>query len=371
MNRKWFLGPVCIFILCGLLGFGLWPFRPPRNDVSWLERENGLRFGGYGTILCTDSFEIPAQKEEVSSSLEIWMKPGLTTDSNTILAFSTKENPLQFSVHQYRSGMVIKERILGARDSAIINIEHIFRAGRPVFIAITSDPKSTTVYIDGIAAGIFPEFHLAKYFTGRLVIGTSPVRTDGWLGTLQGLAVYGQELSPEQVRNDFESWGSHGEPGLESRSAATALYLFNEHSGDVVHNAVRPGHELRIPRYFSLLYQPFLKPFWSEFSLVGDYLLDTLVNIAGFVPLGFFLYAYWTIAKPVKSAALATVVLGLALSLTIEVLQSYLPTRHSGTTDLLTNTLGTYIGIVVCRIRSCQSLLGRLVSSGHARKGLA
>lgn len=360
---KTLLASISICVLCGLLAIGLWPFQRPRNDAYWLPGENGLRFGGYGTIFTTDTFELSGAKGPVSSSIEIWMKPGLTIDSNTFLAFSTAENPLQFSIHQNRSDMVLRLQT-GKRRPFIVTVGDIFRAGKPIFVTITSAPTRTTVYVNGVPARTFSGFYLDKSLTGRLVIGTSPVRTDGWLGTLKGLAIYRQELTPEQVMKHFESWTNHEEPDEESRNDAEALYLFKEHSGSVVHNAARAGLDLQIPSRFSLVRQPFLKPFWSEFSFTADYFRDTFLNVVGFIPLGFFFYSFLTLVKPMRSAALATVALGLAVSLTIELLQWYLPTRHSGTTDLFTNTFGTYLGVALRRAKFLQGYL-----EGHSPKG--
>jgi VanZ family protein len=216
------------------------------------------------------------------------------------------------------------------------------------------------MYANGCLARTFPDFRLGTDFTGRLVIGTSPVRTDGWLGRIKGLAIYDQELSSEGVRKHFESWTARGTPESGTSEHLKALYLFNEGTGSTIHNEAQKGLNLYVPKRFSLLHQPFLKPFWEEYSPDWDYLRDISMNVVGFVPLGFVLFAYWTLGRPIKSATIATVAVGLAVSITIEVLQWYLPTRNSGTTDLFTNTLGTFLGSQIHRIPVVASFFSQL-----------
>jgi VanZ family protein len=348
-------------LLCVILALGLWPFHRPRNEVAWLGNENGLHFGGYGTILSSGTFQMAGSQDEASCSLEIWLQPGLTSDSNTFFAFSTPENPLQFSLHQYLSNLILERENRGDQHrTGVIGIEGTFHQIKPVFITITSGTQETAMYVDGALARAFPGFRLGKDFTGQLVIGTSPVETDGWPGQLRGLAIYHRELTAEQVLKHYETWTMQGVPELIGTERMAALYLFNEHAGSVVHNAVRPGIDLYIPKRFSLLHQVFLNPFWREYEPSLGYWRDILLNVVAFIPLGFFFCSYWSSVRPIIRPALAATVLGLAVSLTIEILQSYLPTRSSGTTDLFTNTLGTFLGVRLYGSKAARTVLARV-----------
>jgi VanZ family protein len=359
---------LCFLVLCGILLAGLLPFRGPRNGATWLAGQNGVRLSGHSTLWSSGPFPPVNAGNGAGCSLELWLQPDLPHESNAILSFSTVDNPLQLTLHQYRSLFILNTgRPRSRHPASTIGIDGAFHQGTPAFLTITSGPQQTAMYSGGALARIFPQARIAGDCAGQLVIGTSPVFDTPWRGQLKGLAIYGQELDPDQVRRHYETWTTQGQPELSDAERPVALYFFNEHSGNVVHNAVAGGLDLYIPPRYVLFHQILLEPFWQEYRPRWSYVEDCLINILGFMPLGFFFYAYWTSTRPIKRAALVATVFGLAVSLTIEVLQSFIPVRDSGTTDLMTNTFGTFLGVRLAGWSVARSLLARIYSVGLRR----
>ncbi len=354
-------GLLCFLVLCGILGAGLWPFRKPLNGVTWLDNGNGLRLAHRATLWSVGPFQATGQQKDESRTLDLWLEPSLTRSSSSILSFSTPENPQRLSAFQYHSVFIMKRQIQGRpHRTTTIGIDGVLLKDRSVFITITSGPQQSAMYVDGVLNRTFPQVRLGRDFAGQLIIGTSPVDDASWSGQLRGLAIYGRELTPTQVLKHYETWTTQGRPELADDECIIALYLFNEHAGNIVHNEVSGGIDLNIPRRYALVHQRFLRPFWQEYELTWDYWHDIAINIFGLVPLGFVFCAYWSSVRRIKHAVLVTTLLGLAVSLTIEVLQSYLPTRGSGTTDLFTNTLGTFLGARLYDWKVVRSLFAKI-----------
>jgi hypothetical protein len=248
-----------------------------------------------------------------------------------------------------------------------IYADDVFSRQKPVLLTISANQSGTTVYSDGALVKKFANFSLSTTnLTGKLIVGNSPVTTDDWTGQLRGLAIYDRDLTARDVSQHYGEWTNGRQSKLAEDAEAVALYLFDEGNGNIVHNHLDAATDLLIPERFFILQGQFLERPWDEFHRGWSYWIDLAINVGGFIPLGFFFYAYFSRQGRFDHPMAATIAFGFAVSLTIEVLQAFLPTRHSGMTDLITNTLGTSLGAMAFRLAAVQAALARAgLWAGH------
>jgi hypothetical protein len=358
-TQKKVLGLLCASVLVGVLTAGLWPFHAPKNQVNWRSDSNGLYFGTYGIILSPNALGLAGLRGTKSCSVEIWLQPAIVNGGGTILAFYTPGNrTIGFSLHQSIDDLLLRRgTAYRGYAKAKLYIARIFHKSKQPFVTITSSAQGTVVYLNGALVRTSPQFGLSSNdLTGQLVIGNYPLEDNGWQGQLRGLAIYNRELTAAEVLQHYDVWTTNQEAEIKNEGPV-ALYLFNEGMGNVVHDQMNSGTDLHIPEHYFVLHAPFLEAPWDEFDPSWGYYKNVLINVGGFVPLGFFFCAYFTSARRLDRAVLATIVLGGVVSCTIEVLQAFLPTRDSGMTDIITNTLGTGIGAMLYSCDSVQALL--------------
>jgi VanZ family protein len=355
------LGGLCVTVLLVILTLGLWPFHAPKNDVTWLKHGGGLRFGRYGSVRSSGVLRTTTQTHGTSGSIEVWVQPDRWSDA-TFLAFydpdSRRVLRLQQSLSDLRleAGFYKKDDSQGTpqttRDRLYLNdaFRRSLHEKKPTFITVTYGMDGTSVYLDGTVATTAPKFAIPRdTLTGRMIVGDSPWQPDSFQGQIRGLAVYDEELDGAQVLRHYLTWTEKGHPEITQNERNVALYLFDENAGTTIHNGATAGVGLYIPETYAVADKIALEPFWKEYNMSRSYWKSNLMNVVGFLPVGFAFYAYFTVARPIRRAMPVTVAVGAATSLTIEILQVFLPTRDSGTTDLFTNTIGTYIGAVCYR----------------------
>ena len=353
---------ICAFVLSGIFTAGLWPFHAPKNEVSWLGNGDGLLFGEHGSVVTAGAFNARQSEEDAACSLEIWAQPARTDSSGTILAFYQPDaRVVPFALRQSLGDLVLQRKdkdIDKSARSAKIYVDDVFSQHQPVFVSITSDKNGTRIYVDGLLIKASPNFRLSRQdLTGRLVMGNSPITTNSWSGQLKGLAIYERDLTSGQVPQHYKSWLEHRQLDLAKSESSVALYLFKEDQGSIVHNEMDATTDFLIPERFFALHPQFLEAPWDEFRPDWSYWKDVAINILGFIPLGFSFYAYFSASSKIKRATALTIGFGFAVSLAIEILQAFLPTRDSGMTDIMTNTLGTAIGAMLYRYSSSSLIL--------------
>jgi VanZ family protein len=368
------IGMLCCAAILALLICTLWPFDPfPKNRVRWVPGTNGIAFEGAGVVSSNAPLRLQGMEGSESCTLELLLQPASVESVHTILGFYSLNSPRQFLVRQWTDGLLVSHALVGARSltrATKFDVDHVFHPGKLFLLTIASGPNGTAVYLDGRVAQVFPRFRIPQNeLSGQIVLGTSPTDYQPWSGQIRGLAVYSRELLPADVFRHYTDWTSKDwanrnwtSPGVPPPDliGAVARYTFTEAGGREIHNEVAAGPDLEIPARFSIPHKAFLQSPVKEFSPDWQYVSDVLVNIAGFVPLGLLVYTFWAWSKNPQRALLCTVLAGGFLSLLIEVLQAYIPRRVSGTTDIITNTLGAAIGAVIAQSNVTRSVLGRL-----------
>jgi hypothetical protein len=333
-----YLGWLSILLLMGMLIACLWPFYRPQNAASWIEG-GGVTFDQHSVLLSSDALIVPGNRESVSCSFELWLVPGFARNMGTILAIYSPKNPRQFVVDQWRTGLAVRAASVGdpLRTGTAPSYTHdVLKPGKAVFVTVTSGQPGTQVYIDGILRKTSPHFFITnRMLSGKLVLGTAASADSTWLGRLRGLAIYDRTLDPAEIREHYVTWTGSGRPEVSDPEALLALFLFKERS---FRNEVAGGTGLYLPQRYVIPAKSVL----SAPSLENPQ--DIIENIIGFIPLGFTLCGYIVTSRRMRMPVVITILLCGVLSLLIETLQIFLPTRDSDLTDVITNVIGSAIG---------------------------
>jgi VanZ family protein len=125
-----------------------------------------------------------------------------------------------------------------------------------------------------------------------------------------------------------------------ARSSRLVAYLAVAYLLLMVYASLDPFVGWRVPNDEATR---FLLAGWPSYLLASDVVL----NVLAYVPLGLLLTLVWMGHVPRWAAVALAVAAGLLLSVAIEFVQAYLPTRISSNVDVLTNSIGALWGAVM------------------------
>jgi VanZ family protein len=341
-----------IALLAGLLYAGLYPFNFfPSNQVSWLQGQRGVRFGGYGEVRgvwAAPPERLPdASEGGLGFTVELWVTCSQAGPYiNDLLSIYQSRDREPFAVEQSSTDLVIAGVVRnpqGQQKFRHMNIDDVFLPGASRFVTISTSKEATILYIGGLRQKTYPEMELApENFRGTLLLGQTARAHQEWHGDIRGLAFYPKALTADEVAENYNAWRQGNWQELRTRASAVRIYPLDEGRGSVLHNRGNVGGDLIIPDSLRALH-PVILAFPTRTDVTN--LSDATLNLIGFVPLGGLLVLYlknggWTHAR----ATAAAVGAGFVVSLFIELLQVFLPSRDSSLLDLINNTLGTGLG---------------------------
>ena len=355
-------GAVCIATLLIFVVAGFWPFNFfPRNKVEWLQDQNGVHFYGQGMIVSSDI----RRKQQASIfhnrsiTLALWLRPLLeTSNAPNILTLYDGKTPDIFAVRQWRTHLVIWSRTddPAARKRGNpyqeIGLHNALLKDQDAFITITSGAEGSAIYLNGQLARTYPRRRLlAANMSGnaRLILGNSPTGESYWNGNLMGLAIYNRTLTPDEIARDYQSWLQNDSFSIKQASGLIGLYPFYERKGEMIHNVANPDETWTIPEIFKPVQRKFLSLPGPDFRWNWSFVQDVTINLLGFIPFGFFFSAFLIKTTNLRRGVsyLIVAMVGVGLSLSIELIQAWLPTRDSSLIDVICNSAGTILGIVI------------------------
>ena len=347
--------------MVGYLVVGLWPFDfRPHNRVHWLGNYPGLHFEPYS--IAYDPAPLPAPPKlgaipgmSANFTVELWVATRREPANNVfgIVTIHDPRLPLDFVLGQWKQDFLLRGTTTHPQPADTIREVGVYDAlpnQKARFITVRSDGAGTDFYMDGAVAGHFPQFTLnARALDGQLILGNIASGKAPWTGWLFGLALYNRALNPTEIAWHRALWTRGRARQLMSVPGLTALYLFDEGRGQQANDYSGNGHRVIIPGVFQPIHRDLLIPPWKDLSYNRPDYSDIAINVLGFLPFGFCFFLYRHARRPHRlvTNALLVVLAGLAISLTIEVTQAWLPSRTSSITDLMTDTAGALLGVAL------------------------
>ena len=322
-------------------------FHPP-NGAHWLAPGPGLRFAREGIVYSEAPFAWSSGGRDFS--IDLWFEPTEAPRARVarLLAVQDGDEVPVLSVDQWRGALIVRDRIHS--KGRLVYREYALRdalePGRVHHLTLVGDASGIRAYLDGTATALetkTPALAEGEELSGQLLLGNAARGNQEWSGELRGVAFTAGALSPEAIARRSDA-SARGASGLASEPALHALYPLDEGRGDAAYDLTGRAPALHVPREFQPLRRTVLGWATTRERSASWYLRDLFVNVAGFLPAGFFGALALAARRPRRRAWLGATLLAAVLSLGIEITQVWLPSRVSSLTDLAGNVAGGALG---------------------------
>lgn len=361
MPTRWLI-LTTLALLLAVLFFGLHPRGFDfTNHAAFLPECSGIRFEKYSvahTAYSMDWRRLAEEGEPGAFSLCLAFTPadGAPEGFAFIAVVHGGRDGQQLLIGQWRSWVIVMngDDYDHRRKTPRISFDSTGVGAEEILLCVTSGPAGTRLFVNGEPVRDRPDMRLdMPPAEARLVLGNSVYGTNPWQGDIFGLWGFHRDSAKNDIRK--QTWGWKQVRGVAPDSACAPSLVFRL-DGKTAENDVNADDSDRVVHLKSGI--PVLSPRFLSFSLSGvdadpDFIFDAVVNLLGFIPLAMALALSIRHIGGIRAGTAGWIAAGVCcgLSLGIELLQAWMPTRSSSGIDLLLNTLGGIAGAVVAAQR--------------------
>lgn len=334
--------------ICILFVAGLWPMNFRQHNKAVLDHQNGLTVIPPSTAYSQHFPEKLLNVQKFTILIDMASDFPASKGFGSIVLYGLDYHHMNFLVGQWRSGIELRIGCDGHARTISFGKKDVFRQGKRSLFAIVYDMNKFVLYHDGekIATRRTGPLTFSRWNKSYpLVIGSDAKGHSAWKGAIRSIAIFDRALPENEVQHTY---------ALMRESSPLICYSFANDNGSTVKDCGSgTPTPLIIPNHFIPYKRAVLELPVKEWNKFPHNLFDIIINLLGFIPLGFFLSMYMTHKNVTfRRSLLVSIAFGFTISFAIEFSQAFLSSRSSSMVDLLDNTLGTAIGACLYYFRS-------------------
>ena len=311
------------------------------NNATWIAKEPGIHFEKFGIAYTNPLIDLVEDDlfDFEEFSFEIALKPESYKEEGFkfILALHSGKDSNQLLTAQWGSWIICMngDDYAHKRGKKRISMNITSMLSKKGFLTVTTGKGGTKTYFNGQFVHKKGELKLKIPNGGktRLLLGNSVYGKHSWSGDIYGLAFYAYTLAPGDITRHYNLWFKDQDFSFAKKDNAFGVYFFDDKGKPIVLDRSGRKHHLELPPKMRIFKKAILKPPWKELKFHSNFVQDIIINLVGFIPFGFFLTATLTTLGGIfnKHRVSTTVAICFMVSLFIEIVQAWIPSRSSQT----------------------------------------
>ncbi|MCX5811628.1 MAG: VanZ family protein [Proteobacteria bacterium] len=326
-----------------LIFTGLWPFTFfPENRVT-VDSLKGLHLTPPATLYTEAPPEKLSQLREFTFLLRLSSNFSGESGYARILSYSINYSSMNFMLAQWKDRLICRIKTDSNENTIHFEVLEFFKKGTENRLAVVFKNNEFNVYRDGErkkAISLDPMKVFKWNHSYPLVLGSDADGKFCWGGNIYSLSIYDRALSAAEVLEP---------PVKQPEKLPLIHYSFREiKNSKILDEGKGPPANLTVPRYYIPYKRPFFNIFPTDRVNLRYNLLDIVINILSFMPIGLLISIYLYSKKMAfKIHLLVSFLVGLSVSLLIEFFQAFIPVRDSTMNDVFGNVVGASFGAII------------------------